>query len=411
MKFPKMKHPWLCQTLLYLPGLLMFIWLFILIFFDPVSSALPSIQQIAILLALGVFSVWYLFHNYLLFLIADARFYEIHSWQRDRLEYRSNINGLDKDIALSRIIRRCKLLRWKIKDVPDGEFTVCFKHAYSVTKFYSSIEKRIAVCKTGRLTVKNYTLLLGRARALLERMPDGDPPFKSIEVRISPRAHANLIVILADNVDEDVKTKARDLPVNKDERCVLPCVAECTTGSYYMNGRSKDFFVGVTGRPAQNYARSMARRLVFGHGLPRADREKLPPFEKMDILEKSLWEFIRETKKGLKTKMSAEEAESVRMLKRMKNCQIRIGEHAVYCKTNDRLAAWGFIRDSENDKAIGLSPGGVWYYRKDSLKGVPGFADDFSKRKMTPRQIAEVDEAIRRALTDAGYTIKDEKEE
>ena len=131
MKFPKLKHPWLCQHLLYSPAYLAFGSLFV-----PLILQKHGVEISGLAFALGFIEVmglalWYLFHNFFLLFGSDVILNEIHSWQRDRLEYSSRVNGLDRATAQRRILRRCRLWGHKWKDGADERFTVYCKHAYS----------------------------------------------------------------------------------------------------------------------------------------------------------------------------------------------------------------------------------------------------------------------------------------
>ena len=402
MRFPKFNHPWLCQNLLYSPAYLWFLTLLAPGILE--SRGIPVSGEVFLILFMpsSIFALWYLFHYFPLLLISDAVFSEIHTWQRDRLEYSSRINGFKRETALRRICRRCALWGRRWKEGSDEQFTVYCKHAYSWTVFYSMIEKRIVLCQTERLDPEQYRLLLGQARNRLCKAPEGTPRFHSKQERKAPRAYVSMIVILADHVDEAVKSKARELPINKDECCILPCVVECPTGHYYMNGGKNNYMTGMMGRPVQNFARGMARRLVFGVGLPKKNPDKRPPFNP-EILDKTLWEYIREFKRGMKEERSAEDKERAKMIRRLKNEEIRRGKYAIYCKLQNRVAAWAYLPDEEDETLLSLLPGNSWYYqrRSDFI-----FRNEFNCRKMKPVQIEEVDQRIRAWLTANGYRVE-----
>ena len=405
MKFPKLKHPWLCQHLLYAPAYLAFAALFLPLILKLVGRSVPDwIWGLGVLL-LMLLAIWYLFRFIFLLLMSDAVFSEIHTWQRDRLEFSSRINGSSRETAERRILRRCRLWGRRWKDGSDGRFTVWYRHAYSWTRFRSMIEERVVLCRTEHLSPEQYSLLLGQARSLLRRLPDGKVRFRTKQEKRAPRAYVSLIVILADSVDETVKAKARELPLNSEDACILPCVAECPTGHYYMNGGKDPFLTGWMGRPPRNYARGLARRLVFAVGLPKKNPDKRPPYPGKVDLESSLWDYLREYRKEEKQSRTGEDKERVKMLRRLGEGEVRVGEYAVYCKHQGRLAEWAFLPDEEREKTLSLLPGDTWYYQKESLKGFPGFRNEYNRRKMKPDQIKEIDRRIRSALTAEGWTV------
>ena len=408
MKFPKWKHPWLCQHLLYAPVYLAFCLPFVLSILQDKGIKILGWASILVFISLMGLALWYLLHNFILLLGSDLLSSEIHTWQRDRLEFTSRINGVDCETALRRICRRCALWGRRWKEGETGRFIIYYKHAYSWTVYHSMIEKRIVLCQAGHLSLEQYHLLMGQARTILSRLPDGVVRFHTKQEKKAPRACVSMIVILADTVDEDVKTEARELPLNTDDACILPCVAECPTGHYYMNGGKSAYHVGMMGRPAQNFARGMARRLVFAVGLPKKNTDKRPPFENREMLEKSLWEYVREIKQGMKEEKTGEDKECVKMIRHLKNGEVRVGEYAIYCKLLDRVAVWAFLPDEDDEKLVSLLPGDTWYYQKESLKGIHGFRNDYNRRKMKPAQVQEVDRRIRAWLTANGYCIEEE---
>ena len=405
MKFPKLKHPWLCQHLLYSPAYFFFASFCVPLLLEHWDVAVPGWAYGLGFVLLAAFTLWYLFHFFFLLFVGDAIFSEIHTWQRDRLEYSSRINGTSRETAKRRIVRRCRLWGRRWKGNPDARFTIYYKHAFSPTWFYSMIEKRIVLCSTEHLTAEQYHRLLGQARNLQGRLPDGKIRFRTKQEKRAPRAYASLVVILADVVDEEVKSKARELPLHNDDNCVLPCVAECPNGRYYMNGGKDLFMTGMMGRPPRNYARGMARRLVFAFGLPKKNPDKRPPASFNADLEASLWEYLRGFRREMKEDKTGEDKERVKMLHCLSEGEVRVGEYAVYCKKQGRIAAWAYLPDEEKEKTLSLLPDDYWFYQKESLKYVPGFRKEYSKRKMKSAQIKEIDRRIRSALQAQGWRI------
>lgn len=408
MKFPKLKHPWLCQHLLYAPVYLAFGSLFVPGILQANGIKTPGWAFAIGFIGLMGLALWYLFHNFILLFGSDLVFSEIHTWQRDRLEFTSRINGADGQTALRRICRRCALWGRRWEEGETGRFIIYYKHAYSWTVYHSIIEKRIVLCQTDHLSPEQYHLLLGQARSILSRLPDGVVRFRTKQEKKAPRAYISMIVILADTVDDAVKTKARELPLNTDDACILPCVVECPMGHYYMNGGKSAYQVGMMGRPAQNYARGMARRLVFAVGLPKKNPDKRPPFADAELLEKSLWDYIRAMKADVKELKSGEEKERVKMLRRLNNGEVRVGEYAIYCKLQDRIAVWAYLPDEDDEKRVSLQPGDTWYYQKDVFRHSIMFRGEINRRKMKPDQIKDVDRRIRAWLTANGYCIEEE---
>lgn len=407
MKFPKLKHPWLCQHLLYSPAYLFFASFFVPLVLEQLGIKVPGWAFVLGFVLLTALVICYLFRFFPLLFMGDAVFSEIHTWQRDRLEFTTRINGTDRETAERRILRRCRLWGRLWKEGSDDRFTVYFRHAYSWTVWHSMIEKRCVFCRADDLTPEQYHVLLGQARNRVAKLPDGALRFRTKQEKKAPRAYVSLVVILADSVDEEVKAKARELPLNTEDACVLPCVVECPTGHYYMNG-GKDFYMaGMMGRPPRNYARGLARRLVFALGLPKKDPDKRPPCALKRDLDLSLWEFLREYRKDIKETKSGEEKERVKMLHRLRDGEVRMGEYAVYCKHQGRLAVWGCLPDEEGEKTLSLLPGDAWYYQKEVFRYSLLYRGEVNKRKMKPAQIKEIDRRIRSALAAEGWRVEE----
>lgn len=405
--FPKLKHPYLCKTLLYAPVVLVLVGFSLPLLTKLFHIELPDFLYPVCMFGGAGLTLWYFLHNYVLLMGSDALFAAIHAWQRDRLEFSSGINGRTRETVRRRILRRCRLWGRKWKDGSDERFTIYYKHGYSWTVFRSLIEKRFVLCETEHLTAEQLRILLGQAQARLRELPDGKVRFQTKQVRKEPRAYCTMIVILADRVDEDVKTKARQLPVRKDNICVLPCAVECPTGHYYMDGGKDGYFVGMGVRPAKNLCRGMARRLVFAFGLPRKNPDKRPPSKLAQETEQPLWEYLRGVRQDIKETAHGGKKETATMLRILADGKVKMGEYGVYCKRGDRVAAWAFEPHEDDERAITLLPVPTWYYRKNCFNHSLLFRRKLNKRKMTDAQAEEVDRLIRAALTAEGWKIAD----
>ena len=188
MKFPTLKHPWLCQHLLYSPVYLAFGSLFVPLILERHGVKVPGLAFALGFIGVMGLALWYLFHNFFLLFGSDVILNQIHSWQRDRLEYSSRVNGLDLATARRRILCRCRLWGHKWKDGADERFTVYYKHAYSWTVYHSMIEKRLVLCQTEHLDAEQYHILLGQARHQLSRLPDGTVRFHTKQEKRAPRS-------------------------------------------------------------------------------------------------------------------------------------------------------------------------------------------------------------------------------
>ena len=400
MKFPKLKHSVLCQLILYFPAFAFFLYLIVLGFIDD-GGPVTGLRAIG-LLASAAFSLWYLFANILVFMFSDPLFAAIRSWKRDRLEYRSFRNGRSREAVERHILRRCRL--WGRRYAPQradaARFQMFYRHGLSWTVHYSVIEKRVAVCSVEHLTVESYRLLVGKARVLLRQIPDGKPRFKTKKEKKAPRARLFAVIILADRVDAEVRALARKVEKLGDNDCVFPCVAECPGGAYYMDGSRDCFMMGMTPRPVKNYASALVQRLVFGGRLPKEDRTKRPPCELADQMEQSLWEFWREFRREMRLNKTGEEKEQKKMLRRLHDGEVCIGEYAIYCKVGERLAQCAYLPDENDETLLSLLPDDHWYFhtKKQTLF--------INRRKMKQADMEAVKRRIETQLRTEGYRIQ-----
>lgn len=402
MKFPKLKHSVLCQILLYLPAFSFFlvIWLLSLL------SKRMEIGWIALLYPVSlVFSVWYLIAHFPLFLISDALFAYIRSWKRDRLVYRCP--GEPAEAVEARLARRCRLWgrRWKTS---ASDLNVYYRHGVNWTSFWSGREKRIAICRTGHLDAASYRQLLGRARRELSRVPDGKHRLRRKAWSKEPRVRAYVVVILADSVDEAAKALPRMHDRAKDEFYVLPCVVDCPAGACYLDVNREYFEAGMSGRPAKNIAAAMARRLVFGGILPKEDRGTQPEYDARFDPEMSLWEYARTIRKEMLDEDIESKKERKKMLRHLRDGEVRMGEGAVYCKLDGRLAEYVCLPDEDDDRLLTLLTDDCWYYLPEKNAVLTFFVPwlrEIRRRKMKIADRKRVREMIEARLTADGWRI------
>lgn len=396
MKFPKLKHSILCQLILYFPMSSILWWaLFVNVFKCPTWLIIVGV------LALGAFSLWYLFRNLMMFTFSDYLFSAIRSLHRDRFVYRTFRNGRSRETVEKRILRRCRL--WGRVYTPEtassARFWLFYRHTASWTVFYSIIEKRVAVCSVEHLTADIFREIMLQAGNLLRQIPAGKLRFKTKAEMKARRAYAQAFVILADLVDDDVLPLAREIQV-KDQKdkaeCLFPCVVECPTGSYLMNGAREYFEPGIMSRPVRNYASALLQRLVFGGFLPKEDRSTRPTSEDVEM---SLWEYLQ----LFRGSDPPEEKERQRMLIRLRDGEVRKGEYAVYCKLNGRIARC-LVFPNENDATLlSLQFDDRWYYYKKKYSRF--FRLGVNIRKMKHGELETVRRRVEAYLLSKGYRL------
>ena len=401
MKFPKLKHTVLCQLLLYLPAFSLFLFLWLM---RRVIEHLPGLLIIILVIAVGLFGIWYLLAHFLILMLSDALFAQIRSWKRDRLVYRTGRNGSTREKAFAVIERRCGL--WgRSAPTQDSAIRLYYRHGISWTYFWSAIEKRVAICQVEHLDAALYRQMVGRARRELGRIPDGKPRFKSKREAKAPRAYAFGVVILAGRVDDDVPALVRMKERSDDKQCLIPCVACPEAGTYIVNANREYFEAGMTPRPARNYACAMLQRLVFGGFLPREDRTTQPEYDLRFPPEMSLWAYLGAFRAEMRGADAGEEKEREKMFSRLREGEVRKGEYAVYCKLNGRIAECAYLPDEADERLLTLIPDDHWYFTKMKKSIIFPWSFGLNTRKMKPNDLERVRKHIEAALIADGWRI------
>lgn len=406
MKFPKIKNTVLCELILYFPGF-SFIWYLLILIPFHIKDANLNTAEIIGLLAFGAFSAWYLLYpkHLYLFITGDAMFSSIQSWKRDRLEYRTFCNGHSREEAERRILRRCRLWGRRYKDLKASDanqFRVFYRHCTSASALISGIEKRIAVCSIDHLTEENYSSLISKAGRLLRQIPNGKLYFKTPTEKEAPRSYVYLVVILANRVDAEVRSMARETRIAKDTEYLLPCVSECPSGTYYLDGGREYYLTGLMARPAKNFALSLLHKLVFANHWPLKDKTQRPNSVLNNDLDISLWEYIRKFNNEFAENKTDAEKERKKFLRSLSDGEMQVGEHAIYYQMGKRLVECAYLLDENDEKLISFSVDDYCHIRQNE------FPHKVNKRKMKKEQIIAAADQIEKLLIADGYKIDED---
>lgn len=407
MKFPKLKHTVLCQILLYAPGIIPFLLLI-------AAPFLPSDWAgIAVGIALlgMVFFIWYLLHNMVLLISSEALFTWIRQWQLDRTEYLLP-DGDNREKLHQKLRRRCALWGKRFQSANGrNDVEVFYRHGVSQTIFWSAIEKKIAVCEvSGTLTAGQYRLVTARAREMFSQIPDGKIRFRTKSEKKAPRARADVILILADTVDDEVKKEARMMPAKDENHVIRPCVIQCSYGCCYTDCTKEYYEAGMMPRPVGNYAAAMIRRIVFSRRIPKENRESQPRADIRYDVEMSLWEYLRTARRSIDEGTDEQEREREKAWDQMKNGEVRIHENIIWYKDDGRLAEYLFLPEEDNEKSGTLISDQIWYYRKyNDFLAVRIFRlTGLNRRKMKAAEAERVRKTMESKLIAEGYQIIEE---
>lgn len=403
MKFPKLKHTVLCQLLLYAPTFIFFLW-FIALAVIPGTWKESTLLGIGTFLLTAGFTLWYLLHNFLLLLTSDQFFGTVRQWKKDRAEYRTDRNGLGVDQIRKTLLRRCR--RWGRRFLPQSggseNMEVFYRSSYSWTVFWSSIEKKAAVCTADTLCAEQYRALMAQARSMFSKIPRGKIRFKTKSERKAPCAEAGIVLILADTVEEEVRQLARKPLLKEEKFCILPCVIQCCDGSYYTACTAEYYEQGLVARPAGNFAAAMIRKLVFRRHLPQENRQSQPKYALVYDLNMSLWEYIGMFRREMREADDAEKKERGRVFRRMHDEQVRVGDGVVWYKHENMLAEYGILPDEADEKLVTVVSDPIWYYQKS---GNFFRRNDLNRKRMKKEEKEIVQRSMEAGLSAAGYRI------
>lgn len=406
MKYPKLKHTVLCQFLLYLPGCAFFLGIIALCCIPGDWKNNPAVF-LPLLLLPGLLSIVYLVFCSGLLITSDVLFFRIRQWKKDREEYRTRKNGTDREQIRRTLVRRCARWgrRFSMKSAEAESIDLFYRHAASLTVFWSALEKRAAVCSVPTLTAEEFRALTRRARRMLSSIPDGKIRFRTKEERKAPRGYVSVIVIVADTVDDEVKKLARKPLTDEEETCVLPCVV-CGEGCYYTDCTGEPYLSGMGPRPVKDMAAALIRRLVFAGRLPRENAETQPERIYEANIEMSLWEYIGTFTRELRGEKDSLERQRANAYHRLRDGELRVGDSTVWYKHGNKLAEYDVLPDEENPKRPTLLPDPVWYYQKDR-----GFLlslilrNDLNRRKVRKNELEKLEARVVSRLTEQGCTV------
>lgn len=237
-------------------------------------------------------------------------------------------------------------------------------------------------------------------------MPNGKPHFKTKKEKKAPRATASVILILADTVEDKVKTLARKPLEKKDAFAILPCVIQCSDGCYYTDCTAEYFEPGMSSRPAGNFAASMIRQLVFSRLLPKENKASQPAFDSVYFPEMSFWEYCRTARREMRDADDEMMRDRVKAFRQMYEGEVRICDSVIYYKHNGRLAEYSLLPEEDDEKSVTILGDPVWYYKKsnDFLLRLQ-IGTSLSRKKMTTAEKEQTKKQMEAKLIAEGYRL------
>lgn len=358
MKFPKLKHPTLCQILLYLPAFTFFVAIFLNIYIADTVGGLVAILFFA---GGAAFSLWYLIKNAILLIASDMIFSEIRYWKTARTVYFTERNGRNLATAEKRILR---CLRGKSVE-PLNNFVQPIAFRYQrrrpLSVFYFAIEKMTLVYSVDVLTEDNFRQIMASAKQNAQK---ARVQKSNISTFLMEKAQKNAqivsgtaVVILAQRSEIEITERTVQASSGKFG-CIAPCVAVLDQGAYYMDAMREAYMLGMTEKPAKNFVVELLRKVVFDGKFPCKGNNNLLPFVAPDINpEMTLWELMRLSKDAV----GEAKKEERKLVKKLRNGEVLYEDALVYCKLGERTAS--FIAD-EKEGVVEIFFDGMWSYPK-----------------------------------------------
>ncbi len=366
MKWPKLKHPLLCNAVL-VGGMILILLLPFGLFALAAQEILPDFITILLTFAIWGGAIWFMISHYALLMMTSMCLEMYQAYLTARSHFTCPKNGADPDGIRKKILRRAERFGhpYELDAVPKELVTVRYKNTPSMTVYYHRIEKLLLVYEVDTLdadasrklwqSANAITNIIGKEQKPLYRKPKEHSKDNSVSVAV---------VILAGTVSPDVAAKLVKDDSKMGDRHLLFCAVELSTAKYYFDNQKEPFMFTY---PVKNRAINRIHRVVFGGRVPLRDNPHTLPipkgFEKDGFdPELPLWDFMKRVQKELKEVSRREK----KQFQEMQNGTVTMDDGWLYCKLGDRVSTM-MVDDDENDpqkKQVILSLN--WEYPKSN---------------------------------------------
>lgn len=239
MDMLKLKHPTLCQLVLYVPALLFFVVIILGIPIVELFEDAAWLWLILFIISAG-FSLYYLLRYMTLFIASDIPFAMIRFWKRDRLWYPIAAFFENRSDAEEKLSARAKgRVLAPVKQIPQPILLRRQKQT-SWTVNYGGIEKITMIYSISELDHEALERIMASARANLRNIHFKETDFFLVDARQKkqPVATATAVVILADSVSDAVTERIRQ-SVSRARGYMLPCVVDFSTGTCWYDAMAR----------------------------------------------------------------------------------------------------------------------------------------------------------------------------
>lgn len=384
MKFPKLKHAFLCRILVYVVILGGFIAPMIIV---ANLKFVPEAAKVIVGIGLAVGLLIYLLKNFVLLMAMDVGLAMLHCHNTARKQFvlPQSFSAKKVEKRISRFGQKCEPIA--ISPRPE---TLRYKSHASMTIYSSGIEKIIATYHIDFLDKNQYQLIVNSATANSKALKGKKKHhFLDKSQKSSPLNRVTVIVIYARQVDEKLRNSLFDVVCKNGgdgfDTAILPCVVDlekqiCAFDSMRMPYTGFQY-------PVKNRGIKIIRQYLFNNKFPFADSpDTLDPIRDIDP-EQSLWSFWRITKKEL----ISDDRETKKRFEKMKHRDIIFEDGYIYLKWEDH-GLWMSVELNEAVRTAEIDAIDSWDYPKS--------------HKIAKATIKEIKTLINAYFAGLGYTTK-----
>lgn len=328
LPFPRLKNALLCRILVYVVVIGAFAVPAVIVVKLPfVPDGIKALACIGAMAGCLVYAI----KNFCILMELDILFATLHCYNTARACF-----TLPRSFSAQSVRRR--ISRFGHPCIPTALVPqpqiLRYKSSAPMTIYSSGIEKLMAVYSVELLDQEQYRLIVSSAKANARALKGAKKHrFLDRAQRSAPLHQVIVIVILADRVEEQLRTELSDT-VGKgggdgSETAALPCVVDLERRSCTFDSMRLPY-VGF-GYPVKNRGIRLIRRYLFGGRFPyAASPQTLPPIVGLDP-EQTLWRFWRE----LRDEPDSNNRKTIKRFKKMQHGDMTVEDGYLYLKWQD----------------------------------------------------------------------------
>ena len=344
----KCKNTLLCElSVVFIPLLIAAVGIiaFLLIPNEGVGAAVMLISLIVALIPL--------IKNAILAFSLDFTLTSLRNWQKDRLSFETDINGVTASEVEKAITERA--LNWGVKqESQNGAMLTLYKQTKTLNDIVKVVHQTLIVYNLPTLTYEDYKAKLDEVKKQGANFNKGKDEEDT----------AIALLFLCDRVEQTVINSVRDDYdfLDDDKGVILPIVYDALTRQYYLDALYEYNFIVKT---TKNYLLDSIKRIVFGGKLPLENNDRFDYSNEISIWQdKTLGELLddikeQEKKDKLFVQNLAEQLADGGVL-------YRAEEEVLHLKYNGKLASFVVFPDEEKPNEIVLWVADIWDHPKQS---------------------------------------------